>query len=276
MDRDQTAYVLQEIARQYGYDFSDYHPEVMGRRLEHIQSALNVSSVAELLRLIIQNENVFQKILTELTIDVSWMFRDIEMFKCFREYIVPRLSSFPRIRIWVAGCASGQEAYSLAILLKEVGLYDKSLIYATDINKASLIRARKGLYPIAEANEYARRYRSSGGTESFGDYITVGSKNISIKDHLKKNIVFSHHNLVCDGVFNQFEVILCCNVLIYFSESLKNRALKLFDDSLKDFGFLVIGSEESIRGRCIEKDFERPQGRINIYKRKGRFCEPAV
>lgn len=261
---------LECVVKRYGYDFREYNRDVISRRVLYLQEHLGMTSLEELKERTLSDEDIFQRVLADLTIDVSCMFRDVAMFSGLREHVIPRLRSFPRIRVWVAGCASGQEAYSMSILLDEEGLGDRSLVYATDINKISLNNARKGIYPLSCASKYSRHYGLSGGANSFYDYITVGSKSFSVKRRIKEKIVFANHNLATDGAFNHFHIVLCCNVLIYFTEPLKNRALELFTESLFDFGYLVIGSKEGLSGRSVGSRYEQPIKNVNIFRKADR------
>ena len=214
------------------------------------------------------DEGFDSNVLKDFSINVSDMFRDPEVFKTFREKVVPYLNTFPFIRLWVAGCSSGEEVYSLAIILKEEGVYNKCQIYATDMNPLILDVAKEGIYPIDRVAKFTENYQRAGGKESFSDYYNSKFESIIMSKSLKKNIVFSVHNLTVDKVFNEMHFISCRNVMIYFTEELQENVLQLFLDSLYHGGFLCIGTKESLQFTDIHSHFEEVEAHRRIYKNR--------
>lgn len=196
------------------------------------------------------------------------MFRDPSFYLALRKEVLPLLKSYPFIKIWHAGCSTGEEAYSMAILMAEEGLYEKARIYATDFNESVIKKAKTGAYPIDRVKAYAYNYQRSGGKESFADYYSASHKSVAMENFLKKNILFSDHNLVTDGVFGEMNLIMCRNVLIYFNRDLQNRVFKLFSESLSDSGFLCLGSKESIRFSEYSDEFEDVTKHEKIYRKR--------
>jgi chemotaxis protein methyltransferase CheR len=195
------------------------------------------------------------------------MFRDPELFKALRERVIPYLKTFPHVRIWHAGCSTGEEVYSTAIILKEEGLYDRSTIYATDFNDGALDTARKGIYKLESGKEFSKNYQKSGGRKSLSSYYHANYDAMIFDKELRKNVTFSNHNLVLDGSFGEMHLIICRNVLIYFDKTLQNRILNLFDESLCDNGFFVLGSKETINFSDIEKHFSVIDKKWKIYQK---------
>lgn len=263
--------LLEGIYLQYGYDFRNYSRAHMKRRVMHRMGKENIQSVSMLQHMVLHDETYFRTLLPEFSINVTEMFRDPDVFTYLRNEVVPYLASFPRIKIWHAGCSSGEEVYSMAILLKEAGLYDRTTIYATDFNDAILKKASEGIYPIEVVKEHTRNYISSGGSEAFSDYYVAKYDSVIMDQSLKENISFLNHNLVTDGVFGQMDFILCRNVLIYFDRKLQNRVLKLFDDSLVPSGVLCLGTKETIDYSDVKKHFKPMDSRIRIYKKKSHI-----
>jgi chemotaxis protein methyltransferase CheR len=205
--------------------------------------------------------------LLDLSVNVTAMFRDPGFYKQFRKIVVPMLRTYPFIRLWHAGCSTGEEVYSMAILLQEEGLLDRARIYATDINEVVLRHARSGIFPLNRMQEYTENYIKAGGTRSFSEYYTAKYDGALFNASLTKNVVFSQHNLVTDQSFSEFNVILCRNVLIYFDRTLQHRVQKLFYDSLVHFGVLGLGSKESLRFSEVEDCYERLDNREKLYKK---------
>ena len=222
--------------------------------LKDILKKYNLNFFSELQNMILRDENFFSQVLCDMTITVSEFFRDPEIYKALREHITDELKTYPHIKIWHAGCATGEEVYSMAILLKEEKLYDKAQIYATDINTRALNKAKKGINSSNSFTKASEQYFMAGGKESLSNYYSADDKSVLIAPSLHKNIVFSDHNLVSDSKFGEMNLILCRNVLIYFNKDLQNRALKLMADSLVPGGFLVLGTKESITFTDIAKD----------------------
>ena len=260
--------LLEAIHMKYGYDFRSYAKASIKRRILHRLSLSGLKTISEMLHRILNDEEFFSTLLLDLSINVTEMFREPDFFKAVKEKIVPGLKILPFIKVWHAGCSTGEEVYSLAIVMKEEGLYDKTQIYATDFNEKAIEKAKEGIYPIDRMKEYTENYRKAGGLASFADYYTARYDNAIMETSLEKNIVFSDHNLATDGVFGEMNLILCRNVLIYFNRKLQDRAIKLFADSLCDGGFLCLGSKESIRFSKYSDDFEDVAMGERIYRKK--------
>ena len=209
-------------------------------------------------------------LLFDFSINVTEMFRDPSCYLNIRKSVIPVLRTYPFIKIWHAGCATGEEVYSMAILLKEEGMYDRAQIYATDFNEAVVQKAKAGIFQIDRIKTYTSNYQKAGGTESFADYYTADYDSVIMDQALKKNIVFAHHNLVTDSVFGEMNLIMCRNVLIYFDRNLQNHVFKLFLDSLCYGGFICVGSKESIRFSKYSDSFEDAVRDEKIYKKRYR------
>jgi len=198
-----------------------------------------------------------RRFIEEITVNVTEMFRDASFYQCLRKDILPVLNTYPMIRIWHAGCSTGEEVYSMAILLEEENLYHKSLLYATDINPGVIEKARKGIFPISQMKTYSANYMAAGGKEAFSKYYTANYGHARFDEKLKEKIIFATHNLVSDKSFNEFQLIVCRNVMIYFDKDLQEMVLKLFDDSLESLGFLALGAKETIRFSSIARHFRQ-------------------
>jgi chemotaxis protein methyltransferase CheR len=259
--------LLEGIVRMYGYDFRGYARTSLRRRIDGIMLAEGVSSISALQERVLRHTASWERFLQGISVNVSSMFRDASFWLALRREVVPLLRTYPFIRIWQAGCSLGEEAYSLAILLKEEGLYDRTRIYATDINDVLLRQAREGIYPADLMQKYMRQYVEAGGTRSFSDYYTARYDFALIRPELRQNIVFSQHNLVSDGPFNEFNVVLCRNVMIYFNRELQERTHRLFLDSLATFGILGLGSRESLRFLSQERAYEVLVAGERLYRR---------
>lgn len=259
---------LEAIFQKYGYDFRQYGRAHIKRRLLHRMAGSKVSSISAMQHKLIYDEAFFELILKDFSINVTEMFRDPGYHKQVREEVIPILKTYPYIKIWHAGCSSGEEVYSMAIMLKEEGLYDRTQIYATDFNQEILKKAREGIYPIEKIKEYTLNYQKSGGKYSFSDYYTAKYESVIINNDLKKNIVFADHNLTIDKVFAEVHMIVCRNVLIYFNKELQDKVVNLFEESLVQGGYLCLGSKETIRFAGNYKNFEVIDDKEKIYKRK--------
>lgn len=246
IDQKEYTELLEALRASYGYDFTGYAESSVKRRIAHFMEANKMSEVSLLKTILLNDPIFFERFVQELSITVTEMFRDPIFYKSVRTNVVKRLATYPVIKVWVAGCATGQEAYSMAILLKEEGLLDRSIIYATDINQRSLQIARDGIYSLDVMKTYTDNYIKSGGKESFSSYYTAMHNAVLLDKSLSKSIVFSHHNLVTDQSFNEFQFILCRNVLMYFNRPLQETVVKLFHESLCSFGFLGLGDKESL------------------------------
>jgi chemotaxis protein methyltransferase CheR len=262
---------LEGIHQKYGYDFREYSKAHIKRRLMHRMSASQFNSISEMQHKVINNEKFFEQILRDFSINVTEMFRDPSFYYRFREEIIPILKTYPFIKIWHAGCSTGEEVYSMAIILKEEGLYDRSQIYATDFNQSVLQKATEGIYPINKIKEYTYNYQKAGGLNSFSDYYTAKYDSVIINNDLKQNIVFADHNLVSDKVFAEVHLIVCRNVLIYFNKKLQDNVLRLFKDSLIPGGYLCLGSKESIRFSDSYHQFETIDENERLFKKKLHF-----
>lgn len=260
--------LLEGIYLKYGYDFRDYSQAHMKRRILHRLSLSDLGSISEMQHRVISDRCFFNVLLNDFSINVTEMFRDPLFYSTFRREVIPVLKTYPRIRVWHAGCSSGEEVYSMAILLKEEGLYDRAQIYATDFNRRVLDRARQAIYPIEEVKRYTHNYQQAGGLASFSDYYIAGYNAVIFDKDLQEKVVFADHNLVTDSVFGEMHVIICRNVLIYFNRELQNKVLKLFYESLGEEGFLGIGIKESLRFTEVADKFTVISDKMKIYQRK--------
>lgn len=256
--------ILSIIFSQYGYDFSNYAMASLKRRISSFMNANNLTSIKQLIQLI-SDEKQFSSLLQNITVNVTEMFRDPLFYKAIREKVFPQLNSYPLLRIWHAGCSTGEEVYSFAILLKEEGLLERARIYATDINAKVLSKAKAGIFPLKKMKEYTRNYQESGGTEEFSDYYKTQYEYALFDESLKKNMVFALHNLVSDQSFNEFHLIICRNVFIYFDKILQSQVVNLFHKSLSHFGYLALGSKESLLDE--QKKFEIVDLQQKIYRK---------
>ncbi|MBW4470459.1 MAG: protein-glutamate O-methyltransferase CheR [Stenomitos rutilans HA7619-LM2] len=259
--------LLEGVYRYYGFDFRDYAPSSLRRRIRKILSAEALPTISTLQDRLLHDSACLERFLLGLTVNVTSMFRDPSFFVAFREKVVPLLRTYPFIRIWHAGCSTGQEVYSMAILLQEEGLYHRCRLYATDTNELVLQKAKQGIYPIELMQEYTQLYLKAGGLRSFSEYYTAGYGNAIFRSSLKENIVFSQHNLATDSSFNEFNVILCRNVLIYFNRTLQQRVHQLFYDSLCSFGVLGLGRRESLKLSPYEPHYEEIVKGERLYRR---------
>ncbi|MCH8347282.1 MAG: protein-glutamate O-methyltransferase CheR [Proteobacteria bacterium] len=256
------------IYRRYGFDFREYSRSSLKRRVNNLLGLERLATVSELQSKVLHDTRFMERFLLNLSISVTSMFRNPEMYLAFREKVVPLLKTYPSLRIWHAGCATGEEVYSMAILLKEEGLEKKTRIYATDFNEDVLKKAKAGIYPMSQMKEYTSNYIRAGGKASFSEYYSARYDNVILDPKLRKNIVFSKHNLATDSSFNEFNVIFCRNVMIYFNETLQERVHKLFHDSMCRFGILVLGNKESTRFTPFEKEYQDIDSRLRIYQRR--------
>lgn len=259
--------LLEGIHRLYGYDFRNYALPSLKRRIWHSVHAENVRTISSLLEKVMHDRASFERLVYNLSIPVTEMFRDPELFKTFRSKVIPILRTYPYIRIWHAGCSTGEEVYSMAIMLHEEGLYEKSRIYATDMNDRSLAMAKEGIFNIQRMQLYTKNYLESGGTRSFSEYYTAKYNSVIFHPFLRKNMIFAEHNLATDRSFNEFNVIFCRNVMIYFNDTLRNRVHELFHESLSHFGVLVLGSKESIQFTDFADSYEPLDMTEKIYRK---------
>jgi chemotaxis protein methyltransferase CheR len=259
--------LLEAVYRRYGFDFREYAPASLRRRVNRRVKLEGLPSISALQDQLLRDAEVMQRLLLDLSINVTAMFRDPTFHLALREHVVPLLRTYPFTRIWVAGCSTGEEVYSLAILLEEEALYDRARIYATDLNENVLERARLGVFPLAKMQDYTRNYIGAGGKRSFSDYYTSGYDGAAFDRSLMRNVVFAQHNLAMDRSFNEFHVIFCRNVMIYFERGLQERVFELFDDSLARLGILALGHKESLRASAHAEKYEELDGVERLYRK---------
>ncbi len=260
--------LLQALFLQYGYDFRDYSRAHVKRRVKHRMVQEGVKSISELQDNVLHDRSTFERLVRSLSINVTEMFRNPGFYKSVREKVIPALKTYPYLKIWHAGCATGEEVYSFAIMLKEEGLLERTQIYATDFNPDVIQQARKGIFPIRNIKEYTANYQKAGGKESFSDYYHANDELVIFDKNLKKNILFAEHNLVTDGVFAEVNMVVCRNVLIYFNRNLQNAVLKMLHESLITGGFLALGTKESLMFSGEEKKYKAIDVRQKIFKKK--------
>ncbi len=249
-------YLLQEaIAKRYGYDFRNYSPASFKRRIQNFVNQSGLQRISDLIPRLLHDPTFFSSLLHSISVTVTEMFRDPQVYRVLREKVIPVLKTYPSIKVWHAGCATGEEVYSSAILFAEAGLSDRVQIYATDINEETLQIAREGIYPVESIKTYTTNYQLSGGNHSFADYYHARYDAVILNQELRRNITFSSHNLVSDGSFGAMHLIFCRNVLIYFNETLQQRVLGLFVDSLAPNGFLCLGTRESLSFSTVSGAF---------------------
>ncbi|MBM4762028.1 protein-glutamate O-methyltransferase CheR [Bacillus sp. B15-48] len=259
--------LLEGIYRHYGFDFRNYAFSSIRRRVWHRVKAEKLESITSLLNKVLHDSKAMERLYLDFSINVTEMFRDPSFFKAIREKILPFLRDLPSIRIWHAGCSTGEEAYSMAILLNEEGLYEKSRIYATDMNNHVIQQAKIGRFPLKKMKSYTCNYVHSGGLNDFSEYYSVQEEHVFFNEELAKNIVFAQHNLVTDGSFNEFHLIVCRNVLIYFDQELQTRVHTLFLDSLCTDGILALGSREGLSFPNQEQFYSPLDEESKIFKR---------
>ena len=259
--------LLEGIFRRYGYDFRSYARASVERRVRGFLSTCRCPSIAELIPRVLQEERVFADLARSLSITVTEMFRDPNVYSALRDKVLPVLRTWPHVKIWLAGCATGEEVYSMAILLSEEGLYERANLYATDFNDTALHVASEGIYELAQMRDYTRSYQAAGGQKAFSDYYRARYSSAVMGPELKRNITFANHNLATDHAFGEMHLIVCRNVLIYFNRDLQNRALTLFAESLVNGGFLCIGNREDLAFSSVASDFEVVDRAARIYKR---------
>ncbi len=261
--------LLEAVFRRYGFDFRNYARASLRRRLLRRRDLEGVPTVSRLSERLLHDPDCMERLLLDLSINVTAMFRDPGFYRAFRQMVVPILRTYPFLRIWNAGCSTGEETYSLAILLAEEGLLDRTRIYATDINQPVLARARDGVFPLEKMREYTENYLAAGGTRAFSEYYVAAYDGARFDPALAANMVFAQHNLVADRSFNEFHVVVCRNVLIYFDKSLQDRVHRLFYDSLVRFGILALGQKESVAFTPHEHDYRAVDEVQRLYRKAG-------
>lgn len=264
-----TDMLLHGIHIRYGYDFTHYSRASLKRRIGRMLVQTGQTNLTELLDRLIHEEQCFDEFLKLMSITVTEMFRDPAFYQSVREYVVPVLKTYPFAKIWHAGCATGEEVYSMALLLHEENFLDRVRIYATDFNKNSLDTASSGVYSARQIEAYAVNYRAAGGKKALSDYLSDGYELAKFKDFLRERITFSYHNLVTDGVFGEMNIICCRNVLIYFDKTLQDEVLLKFAESLRHGGFLCLGNKESLNFTAVKSLFEPVDKAQRIYRKCG-------
>jgi len=260
--------LLQDVFLQDGYDFRNYTRAHVKRRVNDRLVQEGLKSISELQNLILHHPRAFDRLVQDLSINVTEMFRNPDFYKSVREKVIPILKTYPFLKIWHAGCATGEEVFSFAIMLKEEGLLERTQIYATDFNPYVIEKARKGIFPIRYIKEYTANYQKAGGKESFSDYYHANDEWVIFDKSLSKNMVFAEHNLVTDGVFAEMNMIVCRNVLIYFNRELQNKVLGLLHSNLVTGGYLALGTKESLMFSDNQKKYKVVDARQKIFKKK--------
>lgn len=264
---EEIAVLLNDLLEQYGYDFTDYSFASVKRRLQRVYATDRFPSFAEF-RYKVKSDPVYLTYLMEqITVNVTEMFRDPGFFLTLRKSVLPVLATYPFIRIWHAGCSTGEEVYSMAILLEEMNLLHKAVIYATDINETVLEKARKGIFSLAHMQQYSQNYQQSGGQRDFSAYYSANYEYAKFSEKLSNKIIFAAHNLVTDRSFNEFQLIVCRNTLIYFNKDLQDKVLHLFSDSLEQLGFLALGAKETLRFTTVAPLFKPVSQKEKIWRK---------
>jgi chemotaxis protein methyltransferase CheR len=260
--------LLETVYKKYGFDFREYSYAHIKRRINNRMSLSGINNIADLKSKILSSHSFAELFLKDLSITVTEMYRDPDFYQAVRTHVIPLLKTYSFFKIWHAGCSTGQEVYSMAILLKEEGLYERSLIYATDFNQEVLDQAQEGIYSAEMMKEYTQNYQRSGGKFSLSDYYTCKYNRVIIDKSLKKNIVWANHNLVTDAVFAEVTLIMCRNVLIYFNKDLQNRVHDLFYNSLSKGGILCLGSRESLKYTSVDNKYLEADKKNRIFIKK--------
>jgi len=261
--------LLEAVFELYGFDFRAYAPSSLRRRVRHLMRDEGLATISALQERVLHDPRALPRLVNGLSVSVTSMYRDPGFFIAFRQQVAPVLRTYPLLRIWHAGCSSGEEVYSLAILLVEEGLYDRCRIYATDMNEDALQRAASGVFPLAAMREHTARYQAAGGRRSFSEYYAVRNRDVAFDRRLRRHVIFAQHNLVTDRSFNEFNVILCRNVLIYFSRPLQERVHRLLYESLGRLGFLGLGSKETVQFTPYERRYHAFDPVHKLYRKVG-------
>jgi chemotaxis protein methyltransferase CheR len=259
--------LLEGLYRHYGFDFRDYSPASLKRRVLERMRAERIKTVSAYQDCVLHDPACMERLLAGLSVHVTSMFRDPSFYLTFRRKVVPLLRTYPTVRVWHAGCSTGEEVYSTAILLQEEGLYRRSVIYATDISRDVLRRARERIFPLSAMQEYTANYVKAGGVREFSDYYSADYDSAIFHPSLAENVHFAEHNLATDGSFNEFHVIFCRNVMIYFNRPLQDRVHELLYGSLATFGVLGLGNKETLKTTPRESCFERLDERDRLYRK---------
>lgn len=264
---EQTDELLTILKNRYGYDFSDYSHASLLRRINRFREITKTWDFFDLKSRLLNDGAFFADFVIEITVNVTEMFRDPGFFKSLKEKVFPYLETYPFYKVWNAGCSTGEEVYSTAILLHESKLLERARIYATDINSKVLSKAREGIFPLKYMQDYSSNYLKAGGSFSLSDYYVAHYGHAKFENHLSKNMIYSVHNLVSDGSFNEFNLIICRNVMIYFNRKLQDRVFRLFYDSMPMYGFLALGSKESLQFSEVFECFEVVDPKEKIYRK---------
>lgn len=267
LERLEMELLLLAIFRHHGFDFRSYAPASLHRRIRRHLENTGIPSISRLTELVLHQPAALQRLLHDLSVNVTAMFRDPSFFLEFRRTVVPLLKTYPTVRIWHAGCSTGEEVYATSILLEEEGLYERCRIYATDMDSTVLDRARQGIFPLSRMKEYTSNYFLGGGKGSLNDYYTAKYDGALFAPRLARNVLFTQHNLAMDHGFSEFNVIVCRNVLIYFDRTLKDHVLELFSESFATLGVLCLGRKESLRFTAFEHEFSVLSAREKIFRR---------
>ena len=259
--------LLDGLYQAYGFDFREYSRASIKRRILEMMQAEQLGTVSAFQGRVLHDAACLERFLLGLSVHATTMFRDPSFYLTFRKQVVPLLRTYPTVQIWVAGCSTGEEVYSLAILLQEERLYGRCRIYATDISQAVLRKARDGIFPLAAMRDYTNNYHQAGGASEFSDYYTAQYDSVIFSSALKRNVVFSEHNLATDGSFNEFQVILCRNVMIYFNKDLQARVHNLLYDSLSMFGVFGLGNKESLKFTPRAAFYEHLNDKDKLYRK---------
>ena len=267
INEDELDMLVSELSESYGYDFSNYARASLKRRVNRLLAVERFPSFAELLYKVKNDSGYHNHVVQQLTVNVTEMFRDPSMYRTIREDILPVLAMHPFIRIWHAGCSTGEEVYSMAILLEEANLLHKSLLYATDLNPVVLENVNKGIFPLTQMKQYSENYIAAGGKRDFSDYYTAKYEWAKFHERFRQKMVVATHNLVSDRSFNEFQIIMCRNVLIYFDKELQDKVLTLFDNSLEKLGYLALGSKENLRFSVVASKYVQLPNREKIWRK---------
>jgi chemotaxis protein methyltransferase CheR len=257
--------LLEGVCLRYGYDFREYAIGPLRRSIASGMAGEGVTTVSAYQERLLHDTSSMQRFLSGVGVNVTSMFREADTLRCLRDEVIPRLRTYPSVRIWIAGCATGEEVYSVAILLEEEGIYERSRIYATDLNEDSLASARTGAYPLDRVRADEAGYAHSGGRARISDFYTVAGHTARVRRELQRNVTWARHNLVTDGSFNEFHLILCANVLIYFRPVLQERVHRLFYDSLIRSGYLALGQRESLVFCPESSRYEQVRDGVNLF-----------
>ena len=259
--------LLEAMYQRYGYDFRSYSRASVERRIRQFLSTSGHNSISELIHKTLHDKEFFSDLSQAFSVSTTEMFRDPFVYHAIQKKVLPVLRTWPHFKIWHAGCATGEEVYSLAIVLFEEQLSERATIYATDFNDASIAKAKDGIYALDRMQTFTRGYQSAGGSGSFADYYHARYDSAVMQGFLKSRMTFANHNLAVDHGFGEMHLIMCRNVMIYFEQELQNRVLQIFAESLVHGGFLCLGTKESLAFSAVARDFEEVDGKAKIYKK---------